>query len=124
MQQLAFRVMHSIKTAEGSRAQDEVVNLNYSEVFANANSLNEAARFVLDALMSKLAKALSIPHEEPDPAKALHAYGVNSLMAVELRNWFAKEWNADVAIFDIMGAPNLTAVSVTVAGKSTFKQGW
>ncbi len=50
----------------------------------------------------------------------LHAYGVDSLLAVELRNFFAKELNDAVAIFDIMGGSSFEALGMTVAKKSLF----
>ena len=43
------------------------------------------------------------PAGDVDTGKPLYAYGVDSLLAVELRNWFGKEIGAEVAIFDIMG---------------------
>ena len=67
-----------------------------------------------------MSKALSIPPEDIDTSKPLHAYGVDSLLAVELRNYFAKEMEADLAIFDIMDGSNFKAVSMTVARKSTI----
>ena len=33
------------------------------------------------------------------PHKRMESYGVDSLVAVELRNWFAKEMAADIAVF-------------------------
>ena len=58
--------------------------------------------------------------DDIDISKPLHAYGVDSLLAVELRNYFAKELSADVAIFDLMGGPSIGAVTLTVAKKSTL----
>lgn len=75
-----------------------------------------------EGLVRKVSKALSIPPEDIDANKPLHAYGVDSLLAVELRNWFAKELNADVAIFDIMAGSSFAGVGVFVAGKSGFRR--
>ncbi|KAM7210918.1 Polyketide synthase dehydratase domain containing protein [Rhypophila decipiens] len=54
------------------------------------------------ALVDKLSRVTSIPADEIDPARPLHVYGVDSLLAVELRNWFAWEFRADVAILEII----------------------
>lgn len=58
--------------------------------------------------------------DDIDTSKPLHAYGVDSLLAVELRNYFAQELSADVAIFDHMSGPSIDAESLTVAKESTF----
>jgi len=39
----------------------------------------------------------------------MHLYGVDSLIAVELRNWFT-EFSADIAIFEILGGATFKAV--------------
>jgi aryl carrier-like protein len=49
-------------------------------------------------------------------------YGLDSLVAVELRNWFAKNVQADVAIFDILGGSTIKALGATVASKSQFRR--
>lgn len=50
----------------------------------------------------------------------MHYYGVDSLVAVEMRNWLVKDMNADVAIFDILGGASIVAVSLVVAGRSGY----
>ena len=99
--------------------------MDFATLFAAAGSLHEAGAIVVQGLARRLAKALSMSAEDIDATKPLHAYGVDSLLAVELRNWFAKELAADVAIFDIMGGVSIAGVGVTVAGKSGFRGvGW
>ena len=46
----------------------------------------------------------------------MHTYGVDSLVAVELRNWFSRSLKLDVAIFDIVGG-SIDALTATVVGK-------
>lgn len=80
----------------------------------------EAAGVVADALVQRLSKATSIPPAEIDRARPLHAHGVDSLLAVELRNWFAKLFRADVAIFDITGQASLDKVAEGAAASSAL----
>lgn len=42
---------------------------------------------VTEVLMEKLVKSVSIAKEDMDVDKPMYLYGVDSLMAVELRNW-------------------------------------
>ncbi|PSN60890.1 hypothetical protein BS50DRAFT_639584 [Corynespora cassiicola Philippines] len=51
-------------------------------------SSDDAVRFGTTAIIERSAALLFIPREEIDAAKSVAHYGVDSLIAVELRNWF------------------------------------
>ncbi|KAH6676266.1 hypothetical protein B0J14DRAFT_432110, partial [Halenospora varia] len=91
-------------------------------LFQNATSLDNTGQVVVDGLVKKLSKALSIDAENLDVTKTLQAYGVDSLLAVELRNYFAKEFSADVAVFDITGTASFNEVGALVAKKSQSRK--
>ncbi|KAF2653156.1 hypothetical protein K491DRAFT_603418 [Lophiostoma macrostomum CBS 122681] len=52
--------------------------------------------------------------------KPLFEYEVDSLVAVELRNWIKKEFVADVAVLDLMSGTSIVVVSALVSKKSTI----
>ena len=95
---------------------------DFAAVFAGTSSLEEAAAAVTTALVKKLSTTLFIPEEAIDANKSTLEYGLDSLVAVELRNWFAKNVQADVAIFDILGGSTIKALGATVASKSQFRR--
>ena len=95
-------------------------DMNVAKLLATAGSLPEASNIISDALMHKLSRALAVPLENLDSAQAMHAYGVDSLVAVELRNWFAQKLQADVAVFEILGATSFDDIGALVAGKSSI----
>lgn len=95
---------------------------DYLELFQTLGSLAEAAQTVTEALVKRLSLALLMPVEDIDISKPLYGYGVDSLLAVELRNWFARELRADVTVFDIMGSANFEALGILAARRSAFKQ--
>ena len=91
---------------------------DYAAKFLQASTATEAADIVVRGLLQKLARALSVTEEEIDVDRPLHVHGVDSLLAVELRNWFAKVWKADVAVFDITGQASILALGVDIAETS------
>lgn len=121
MQRRTFRHLHQMGLDEG-QSKDTETAVDYVALFRSATSLAEGAQILTEGLVKKLAKALSIPPDDIDTSKPLHAYGVDSLLAVELRNYFAKELGADVAIFDLMGGASFAAVGMTVASQSRYRQ--
>ncbi|KAM0165973.1 hypothetical protein ACHAQE_002074 [Botrytis cinerea] len=113
-----FRFMHQIGLDTSSLATGATEVINYADLFREAQSLDEAAEIATEALIQKLSKALSVAVDDIDKDKALHAYGVDSLLAVELRNLFNKEFGAEIPIFDIVGGASFNDVGKTVAQKS------
>lgn len=103
-----------------SAASEEAVD--YATLFRNAASLEDAGRVVKEGLVQKLSRSLSILPEDMDTSKVLHTYGVDSLLAVELRNHFAIKLDADMAVFDIMGSSSIKSVSMVMARMSGLRQ--
>ena len=54
--------------------------------------------------------------------KPMLSYGVDSLVAVELRNWFAREFAAEVPVFETMGGASFESVGRAVAERSGFRK--
>jgi hypothetical protein len=90
---------------------------------SSADSVEAAGSIVTGLLISKLSKTLGVPKEDMHGERPLHSYGVDSLVAVELRNWFFKELDVDVAIFDLLGGTTIAAVGTLAAGKIFANRG-
>lgn len=83
-------------------------------------SVAAASGIVLDALMRKLSKSLMIALEDIDAAAPTAVYGVDSLVAVEVRNWLLREVKADVPVFEILQASSLQLLGYKIAEKSSL----
>lgn len=62
----------------------------------------EATALLVDALLVKLAEIFSLDLAGIDVALPLSKYGVDSLVAVELRNWLSGTIRAKVTVFEIL----------------------
>jgi acyl transferase domain-containing protein/NADPH:quinone reductase-like Zn-dependent oxidoreductase/NAD(P)-dependent dehydrogenase (short-subunit alcohol dehydrogenase family)/aryl carrier-like protein len=87
---------------------------------AEATSLAQATDIVVEAIQTQLSSLLVVSKDDIDPQKAIYRYGVDSLVAVEMRNWFSKAIGADVGTVDIMSDISIWLLAVKVAGKSKF----
>jgi hypothetical protein len=85
-------------------------------------SIAAAATIICETIAARLAKSLRVPLEDLDPFKPVNAYGVDSLIAVELRNFIFREIKADMSIFDILSSIPLTMLSSKIAANSTLVQ--
>lgn len=100
-------------TVESHDATGQLQNM-----LAEAISLASATEIVCDALITKLAKSMMMPTEDLDASKPANTYGVDSLVAVEIRNWIFREIKADVSVFDILSSVPLATLAGKVASKS------
>ncbi|KAL3461786.1 hypothetical protein BJX64DRAFT_288967 [Aspergillus heterothallicus] len=121
----AFRYFALANTSAGSTgSSSRTTNSggNLGAELASVSTADEAAPIVTQLLVSKLAKVLGVAREEFDVKKPMHAYGVDSLVAVEMRNWFSKELKADMAIFDMLGGATIEGVGALAAERALAKR--
>ncbi|KAI1348897.1 polyketide synthase [Xylaria sp. FL0043] len=115
-------VIHNM-SGDGSHAKKGSGKGSTAALLAAAKSPQEAEQIVLEALLEKLTKVLSVDIAELDPARPMHAYGVDSLVAVELRTWITKEIGSDVSVFEMTSGQQIGQLAATAAGKSRFVKG-
>lgn len=89
-------------------------------VLMAATTLEDAVQAVVDTLTQKLSDIFMIDPANIDPASSVLDLGVDSLVAVEVRNLLALRAGAEVSIFDIMQGGPLSALAKKVATKSTY----
>jgi len=75
---------------------------------------------ILDAAVaavgSKFEKTLRLT-EPIEPGKSLSTYGLDSLSAVEFRNWIRMELGVEVTVFEITSASSLVGLCEKIVGK-------
>ncbi|KAE8353277.1 hypothetical protein BDV28DRAFT_110952 [Aspergillus coremiiformis] len=111
-----FRGTWNITDAD-SKTQEEAA-ADVDKELVGIDSIEQAAEVIAQSLMHRISKALGLPLENLDSSKAMHMYGVDSLVAVELRNWFKSKLEAEVAVFEILGNSTFKDIGILVAGKS------
>ncbi|KAI1124384.1 putative polyketide synthase [Nemania abortiva] len=89
-----------------------------------AQSPREKAGIAQEAIVAHLAKLLGIAPDDIDPQKAMAHYGLDSLVAAELRNWLIKTFGVEVTALQLLSqttkAANLAEMAV---GESAGKGG-
>jgi acyl carrier protein len=62
---------------------------------------------IIAAFVAKLKSSLMMNDESVSETTPVIDLGVDSLVAVEIRTWFAQEVGADVAVLKILGGPSI-----------------
>ena len=127
MEQPLFKTLH--ETA-GVQETLERLPTNKSDgitiAFESGLDVGELKNVLLEALATRLNGVLpgSFP-EEPEQRRAkfrapLHSLGIDSLVAVELRNWFMKDMGADVATLEILGGSSSDELASLLIARSSL----
>lgn len=119
LQRPLFARFSELPGGTSSDSDAEAGSLDVARLFSQAGTVAERAQVVIEALSKRLARTLSIKFEDVDTYQPLHAYGVDSLIAVELRTWLGKEFATDVPVFEIVSGKTIKAVGELVA-KANF----
>lgn len=84
------------------------------EHISAAASRDEAAGSVQSALVARISDMFAIPETEVDPRKPLTHFGVDSLVAVELRNWIVPNARVELTIFELLSISSLAELAAKV----------
>lgn len=117
-----FRTLRSVSegVVEKDGAADEEGGVSVTNALKFAESLDVAADLVRDALVKRLSRTMRIPIADIDVGKPIHVYGVDSLVAMEVRNYLASECGCEISVLDIMGNKTIELLSRDIAKGSKF----
>lgn len=108
-----------VRKVEGT-ADDVLQNLD------GAARFEDAAEIICGAILQQLGKLIATPVESLSAAQSLDSYGVDSLVAVELRNWIGAYLQANVQLMVLRGTSSITELAKIVTTESrllSFKTG-
>lgn len=104
--------------ASAGGGDDDEGGVSVAHALKFADGLDAAAALVQDALVRRLARTMTLARDDIDVSKPIHAYGVDSLVAMEFRNYIGSDCGYEIAVLDIMGNKSITALSREIANGS------
>jgi len=110
---------HTIDETSGSRLNELVQALLTNTEGAAVETTNLATAVV----GCKLSEMFNIVASEIDVTLLLSHYGVDSLVAVELRNWLRSVLKAKVTIFEILQSASIADFAVLIAKRKVVAGG-
>ncbi|KAK8851669.1 ketoacyl-synt-domain-containing protein [Apiospora arundinis] len=105
-----------------ARATDEQQSVKYLLAQAAGAGTDEVQTIVSTGLRSMLAQSMSLRGgvDEVDEGRAPAAYGVDSLVAVGVRNWVFRECGVDVSVFEVLSDMSILDLSGTIVERGGF----
>jgi hypothetical protein len=118
-------IMYRVSQNEHAQNSEMDGSATIRQQFLAAETLAEAGAIVSEAFLERLLSSMPGSGERVRDGEALRKparfYGVDSLLAIELRGWFAKEFAADIPIFELLGEGTLLSIGLSAASKSSLR---
>jgi acyl carrier protein len=118
MQRPVFRHLYRIGEVQDHESTVMATKTDIAAILKSTSSLEEAGVAISAALAKRLSSALSVPQQDIDTDQPVHAYGVDSLVAVELQFWFKNEVRANVPVLQILSGNSIQKLGILAAKKS------
>jgi acyl carrier protein len=94
------------------------VNISFNAALKAAKSLEEAQDVVVRGLLYKLPSVLMLEVEDMDITRSLSDYALDSLVAIEVRNFITREFEANLQVLELLSSGSIETLAKAVCGKS------
>jgi acyl carrier protein len=92
--------------------------IDVQAVLRGCESAEEAFETTMQAIKMKLARLLAIPVDDIRTDRSIASHGMDSLIAVELRNWISTLLEAHVQMFELMSSMSFSDLAMLIAKRS------
>ena len=99
----------------GPRTKKDTVDI--PKALKETKTMQQALQLVCKSIIGKLSELLAIPVGDLSPSQSMSAYGADSLVAVELRNWLAVYLETQVQTLELLGTASMRELSATVVSR-------
>ncbi|KAK2612687.1 hypothetical protein QQS21_001304 [Conoideocrella luteorostrata] len=120
-----FRAMHQVIPGGETITTAAAAGQVFATIFEEAGTLSLAGEAVAEALKTKLCKIFGLQPSDKSIHDRMESFGVDSLIALEIRNWLAKDVKASLAAHEVLGDVTLIETGLAAANKSELRpQRW
>ncbi|KAK4235760.1 polyketide synthase [Achaetomium macrosporum] len=106
--------------AEEAAAKDAALNtvVSFSAALKGAKTRAEAEDVVCRGLVDKISSVLMMDAEEMDVTRSLSHYPLDSLVAIEIRNFITREFEANLQVLELLSSGSIQTLAKGVCAKS------
>ncbi|KAK5630340.1 hypothetical protein RRF57_006055 [Xylaria bambusicola] len=92
--------------------------VNYAELLDAAKSTEDAAKIITDALVTRVSSLVGTEISRIEAHKSMQSYGIDSISAIDIRNWIMKVFAVDTPIFELLADSSFATVAASIAHKA------
>ena len=102
--------------SETSSNSDAVIS--FHTALKASKTIEEAEDVVCRGLLNKLPSVLMIEEEDMDVTRPLTNYALDSLVAIEVRNFITREFEANLQVLELLSSGSIESLAKVICGKS------
>ncbi|KAJ8071429.1 hypothetical protein OCU04_001750 [Sclerotinia nivalis] len=111
-----LRLAH--EALSSSLADSPSANISFNTGLKSATTLEEAQEVVTRGLLHILPSVLMLEAEDMDITRSLSNYALDSLVAIEVRNFIAREFEANLQVLELLSSGSIEMLARAICGKS------
>lgn len=113
------KFVHLLRAAEAASISSSATQkVSWSAAFKAAPSRGEAEQVVCSALVEKISEIISMEPEELDTSRALSHYPLDSLTAIDLRNFITRMFEASLQVLELLASGSIESLAKVVCTKT------
>jgi aryl carrier-like protein len=116
-----FGALHD-KEGDGESSQTKLSPTSIDQRVAHAETLDEIHAIVTAAIVEQLASFLALDADEIQVRAAAIDIGLDSLLAIEFKNWVVRTMQAPIQTSEILDAPSLVQLTQLIVQRSKLCQ--
>ncbi|TGO87053.1 hypothetical protein BPOR_0254g00030 [Botrytis porri] len=111
-----LRLAH--EALSSSLSDSPSANISFNAALKNATTIEEAQEAVTRGLLHILPCVLMLEAEDMDVTRSLSNYALDSLVAIEVRNFIAREFEANLQVLELLSSGSIEMLARGICGKS------
>jgi aryl carrier-like protein len=115
------RFTRLVKATAKANGEDSILSFSLKQVVSTAACARDAELAVIAGLIEKLSAILLVSPEELGPGSSVKACGLDSLNAIELRNWISKELLAHLQVLELLTSDTMMKLAALILRKSQIQ---
>lgn len=96
----------------------EEATMDVGTLLRGATSAEEVESIVISAICERFALFTASSIDDINPAVSLTEFGIDSLVAIELKNWLVRTFQVAVQTSEIVDAPSIASLGKLIASRS------
>ncbi|KAI9653222.1 MAG: Type I Iterative PKS [Bathelium mastoideum] len=106
------------EAAAAEKSDTQAAKVSFNSALKAAQSLEDAHNVVCRGLVHEISTVLMLEEEDMDINRSLSAYALDSLVAIEVRNFITREFEANLQVLELLSSGSICTLAHVICGKS------
>lgn len=99
---------------------DSASGINIETALKHVKSVDDAVKHITQSMVERLSMFLDVPVPDISLDEPFSAFGMDSLVSIEMKNWMVRTFRATIATSELAGAASITSLANTLASRSSI----